>query len=649
MRTQYSKNVFSSYYGEVTWSNFFDWLVTLCAGGIFVCTMSFLGGVRPDTLAALIPLYVLMMVLHCFWWLLDKSEPKRISQIPLLFIPALLWMAISIYTHSSAVWLGEWEFILALQVFLLFWVLNNHLHTWSQMWTLLILSFSPVGLGALVGFYQFFQKPTYSMQPISEALIGISAMFYGKATGIFADPTSFSALILLAIPGLLIVGSVSRLSTILRLFCYYIALMLFIVLILTQVLWAIALIIPAVFMVVWFSVRKGKGRLKRGILCVLAAALIALLLISVYAPLRASLMSQLEPGSVDLTRTIWKETSAMIAEAPLFGVGGGSFPIEIAQSQRVNLPKIPYTPHNDYLMIISQYGLTGGILLFLPIIYVVIKGFRAWSSIPFKVTAENSDGRFMPMGKIILAVSLSGTLMAAICAGLTFIYYVPGLFFFSILFFTLLTKATFRRQVVLPSGKFTTVAYLALCVICVGAVSIYSLPRLQSRAIEMNTTDKLDKIVERRVHNPKEAIELNQYIADYEDALALNPKNIDALLGLSACYCQLYYTSPGERMELSGRAAEAARNALSLTENYWKAWAYLGIAEALSGNLDAAGEAFEQSLQLAPNNANAIYYWASFHAGIGNLSAAIDSVGQALEISPEHLPARRLQRKLLIL
>jgi hypothetical protein len=368
-----------------------------------------------------------------------------------------------------------------------------------------------------------------------------------------------------------------------------------------------------------------------------------------YSPLKQSYMSQLAFDSSHVKWGIWQETSRGILESPLIGTGGGSFPVEISQTERIALSKVPDTPYNDYLMLLSEYGIIGGLLFLLPITWITCRAYRAWQSLPYEVIFEHAEGRFMTMRKMMLAIALSGTLMSAICAAVTFMFYVPGLFCFSVLLFTLLTKVTFSRRVIIPSGLVAMLSYPAICMITIVCIYMYSVPRLESRAIEMNTTEKLDILIKDRGYAPLAASELNQLIAAYETAVLLNPRNLGAYLGLSASYCQLYYTNPSERAVFSTRAVEAAKNALLLSENYWKAWAHLGVAEALSGDLELARDALEKSVALAPLNVNALYYLASFNAGIGDLEAAIKTVEQALEISPDHLPARRLQSKLLIL
>ncbi len=54
-------------FGQLSWGNLLDWLVTLCLGGIFMLTVVSLGAVRPDMQLDLLPLYSILLFLHGLW------------------------------------------------------------------------------------------------------------------------------------------------------------------------------------------------------------------------------------------------------------------------------------------------------------------------------------------------------------------------------------------------------------------------------------------------------------------------------------------------------------------------------------------------------------------------------------------------------
>ena len=144
-------------YGRLGWGNLVDWLVTICLGLIIFLTTVSLGGVRPDTQLALLPLFAILLTLHGIWLAVDNASPKRLSHIPFLFVPALLWMLCSVHWFSPVAWRGWYEMIYALQAFIVLWVLSNNVRTRAQLWSLIMIGLAPAAIAIANGFYQFFQ------------------------------------------------------------------------------------------------------------------------------------------------------------------------------------------------------------------------------------------------------------------------------------------------------------------------------------------------------------------------------------------------------------------------------------------------------------------------------------------------------------
>lgn len=76
-------------------------------------------------------------------------------------------------------------------------------------------------------------------------------------------------------------------------------------------------------------------------------------------------------------RDIWQATSRMIADHPWFGVGLGAFPFAYTRyDQSSGVQRVEQT-HNDYLQILADAGIVGGILTLIFIILFFISAFRA--------------------------------------------------------------------------------------------------------------------------------------------------------------------------------------------------------------------------------------------------------------------------------
>ncbi|MDQ8193573.1 O-antigen ligase family protein [Coraliomargarita sp. SDUM461004] len=650
MATIIDKSGHIAFFGHVSWGNLVDWMVTLCLGLIISLTTLALGGVRPDTHLVLLPLFVLLLCLHGLWLALDQESPKRLSQVPLWFVPGLLWMLASVLWWSPVPWRGWTELLYALEAFILLWVLANNVRTRAHLWLLIIMSLSPATLAVFNGFYQFFQRPEQMLGALTGYPLALSEVFLGRATGSFADPNSFAAFLLMLLPSLLVAAAVTRLPKILRLLCFYIALMVCVGIALTQSYWAVAVGVVLLSVVPWFCFRRVKRRILFSLSGVLLALLFLLAMVVLHPLFKKGLQHALSDQGEGVRLVLWQEAWAMIQENPIFGVGAGAYRSSFEQSPRVALAELPLTPHNDYLLFLSQLGVVGFLCWAIPCSIVFVIAWRAWRREAFAVKLRDSDAMIMPPQRFFLSLGLCGSIACALSMLSTFVCYVPALIFYGVLAFSILLKTSFKRSLVLPEHWVHRVAYLLL-VSCVGG-SFYVLAsnKLQSQALELRALEELEHVVDMRLHMSGDSTWLNQVIRRYEDALVLDQTNGDAWIGLSAAICQLYFKSPAKFDQVGARAVSCAQRAIELSPDYWKPWAQLGVAHSFHGDLELAEEALRHALSLAPNNSNAHYYYAAFlSGGKDRLDEALASVQIALEINPHNVAARRLQQKLLIL
>jgi O-antigen ligase len=91
--------------------------------------------------------------------------------------------------------------------------------------------------------------------------------------------------------------------------------------------------------------------------------------------------SQAADASVQWRLSILKWTWAMIRDHPWVGVGPGAFPLALTHYQQ-----IPYTsgenPHNLYLEIAAEYGLTSAILVGLALLFCLVRAASAGHRLP---------------------------------------------------------------------------------------------------------------------------------------------------------------------------------------------------------------------------------------------------------------------------
>lgn len=638
------------FFGQLSWGNLLDWLVTLCLGGIFMLTVVSLGAVRPDMQLDLLPLYSILLFLHGLWLALDDDSPKRLSHVPLWFVPGVLWVLCSVLWISPVAWRGWYELVSILGVFIVLWVLCNNVRSRAQLWLLIIMSLAPALVAVFNGFYQFFQDPGRMVGGVTGYRLEIHPEFLGRATGAFADPNTFAAFLLILLPSLLIAAAVPRFPLVLRLLFLYIALMFLGAIAFTQSYWATVMVVVLLAIVPWFCFRTLKRRSLFSLLGVTAASVVFAGMV-VYHPLfKKSLQRAASEEGEGVRLVLWGEALAMVAEHPITGVGAGAYGASFEQSPRVALADVPTTPHNDYLLVFSQLGLLGVILFGVPSLYILYLAWARWRKEPYAVKLRDAKGTIMPPQRFFLSLGLAGALAFGLCLTMTFVFYVPALVIYGVLALSILIKSSFSRRITLPVSGVLRLGYFLLAACAGGSFYVLSSSKLEAQALELRGRQELEHVVDLRVHVSGNTELLDRVIRLYEDAVILDPANVDAWLGLSASICQLYFRNPADFEEIGARAIRAAGRAVELSPRYFKTWLQMGVARSFHGDGEQAEVAFIRALELAPSNSNAHYYYAAFLGTYKDRREdALNSVKQALEINPRNAAARRLQQKLLIL
>jgi cytochrome c-type biogenesis protein CcmH/NrfG len=639
-----------AYLGQISLANFVDWLVTFCLGAIITLSALLLGGVRPDTHLLLLPLFACLLVLHGLWLAVEQEQPKRLSSVPVFFLPFVVWIWVNVTWVSPTAWRGWYELIYALEAVIFLWVLVNNVRTRAHLWVLIAIAISPAAYAIFIGFYQFFQNPSKLANAYAEYGLRLSPEFLGQATGSFADPNSYAAFLLILLPSLLIAALVPRLPVILRVLCLYIGVMFVISIFLTQLFWPLAILLIILLILPWAIFLRLSRRVWGSLLGVSLFVIAVLLQVFFSAQFNSRAVQAMAGEGEGVRPVLWQDALDITLDAPIHGAGGGSFAVEFEQSERQSLEKLPMTPHNDYLLILSEYGMLGVVLFLLPSLLVVWCAIRHWRAEPDRVKLKDAKGAIMPPAKFFLSIGLAGVFTFALCLFSSFVFYTPVLTLYGVLFFSILVKSSFRRRLCIPHTGWMRLGYFCLgLVLAVGFYSI-SASRIQAQALELHARQRLDQIVEQRVHLSGNTDLLDEVIELYEAAILLAPDNVDAWIGLSAATCQQFFRNPANYRATGALATDYAQRALELSDSYWMGWAQLGIAQGLGGNDVEAEAALARALELAPNNCNAHYYWAAYLSHFKERhSEAIESVQRALEINPNHAAASKLQQKLRIL
>ena len=102
--------------------------------------------------------------------------------------------------------------------------------------------------------------------------------------------------------------------------------------------------------------RAGGGRSRW-----LALGVVAAMLLGVFALADADVTGRFRSGSVGLRRVIWRDSAAVVRDFPLVGTGLNTFSTAMLTYQTTQRDQHFQEAHNDYLQILVESGLIGGL------------------------------------------------------------------------------------------------------------------------------------------------------------------------------------------------------------------------------------------------------------------------------------------------
>jgi O-antigen ligase len=635
--------------GVATRENLLDWLIALNLVFILFAMVVPVGGAHIETHIFILPLFVSLILLHGFYLLSNRESNICLCKVPLCFLPLLFWIFINTLLLSPTESAGWQQFIYAIEAYLFFWVAVNNLRTRAHFSFLLIVGVLPVVLALIVSFYQFFQNPSFVLNFLNTNHLLDHPSLYGRATGIFSNPESFSILLLVVTPWAFVACSVPRLPVVLRVLAFYILIALFVGIVLSQTFWALAVGLVGCIVAIQFCFVRTFSKVKVTFLTALAFVFIIGTLLFKYSIISENYSYALESEGEGDRLVIWPETIKIFLEHPLFGIGGGGFEPIFAQSNTTPLAALPLNPGSDFLLLLTEYGLLGLLLLVIPLYRVIYRASKSLYAEPARVKVKDQKKKIMPLQRFFLSIALGGAFAFFECFVLGSIWTAPILLLYAVIFLAALVKTSHAREFHLKRTALRKVIVLSAAFGTCCCISFFFIPKIRSFGLSHQVSNQLDAIYQngefRNLNN--EITDL--MLSDSEQAINLYPGNLDAWLNLSKLHALSYYQNPKAFGEAGQKAAAAAQAAIHLSPNVWQGWLHLGIAEALQGNIPAATKSFDEVHRLAPNNSQANYYRAVFLSHMPNsLADTFEAIEISIQMNPENKIARRLKQKLLI-
>lgn len=622
-----------------------DYAVAVGLGLVFALPALLLGGFQPEPMVWVSGLVALLLVLHVICYSLRARGELRLNLAGLLVVPFLLYALFHTLVWSPVPWLAEKELLKYTLGAAVFWLALHHLGSRTRIWIFFTFFLLAAFLSNLTGLYQIAKEPLWL--PLGR----LQAEGYPpRISGTFGVPNHFAHLVAGAVLIGLVFMLVPRLRLPGRIVMGYVAAACFIGLVLSgsrggwlSFLGALALL-PVLL---W---ERSRSRLIAWG-SVLTVGIVTFVILFAQVPLVEDRVDQFLNDRGERSRLwMWEGSWDMWKDAPVFGKGAASYNYVFEQYRPGDWQSRPFYTHNDYLNILSDYGLVGFLLFFGPAAWLFCRGLRRWHGVDFRIITRRTGEEVMPAAKVMLAAVLLVLTAFGLHLVVDFHLAGPAFVFEAAALLGILGAVSMpAREVPLdrPHGlklrgaSLAVITLLAVLLTAWGA-NLYRAEVAYKRGFEALHAWFSD------FDSPHDAAQARSILDDFEGALDLKPGHAEAWSDLG--FARLYTAEVlGEPLaEAAPLALRETARAVEIAPEVWRF--HLQHAAALR----AAGEpfskidrAYRRALELAPNRASAWYYYADFLAGYPHLrEKALEAVSQAQKLDWNHHRARALANKL---
>ena len=388
-RKKFKRKQTLAFFGEMTLLNFSEWMVCVMLMGVIYFTTYQLGGLYAET--QLIVVWGLGggLVLHALTRLLARAERKETAMGAwgLVFLPLILFILINWWFVAQATWVARADALLVLQAYVVFWVVLHGFKSRNQIWFAFVVLMLLGLVNVFWAFGQYFRDSgelVSLMNPLDGRSVAVAgqSQYEMQSSGTFATPVSFAAFMLLALfPAAM--GAFARyLSTGIRWFCGYLALLFLVGILLSMSSGSIYALIPSALLLPWIARAKGKT-LWYQIGGVAACGVLTVLILFWFAPGFQSRFMNLNEAGGESARPVMQQAAwQSFTGSPVIGNGLGSYRFDFEHYRPTGFNENPSFAHNDYLQTLSEMGVVGFLLLFVPVGIICGVGFRCWLQCP---------------------------------------------------------------------------------------------------------------------------------------------------------------------------------------------------------------------------------------------------------------------------
>lgn len=571
-----------------------------------------LGGYRPETMVVTGLLTGLLLAIHLLAPVFarhgapDDPGSARFHPAGWFTLPFLGYAALSAGVLSPAPWLGWRDWLAWTQLAVIFWVgLNGVRSVRGQaalFYTLVGLAVTAVVLAA----YQRFVQPSWLMLGREQV-----PQFIGRSSGSFGIPNSLAGLLILLLPPVGALAGRRGSTPVQKVLLTYLTLVLVLGLGLT--ISRGAWLALAAVLLVWPLAAFRRSWLRRT--AAAAIALVAIVLtvgiFSSASPRVQARLAALRADRGERSRpTIWRTGWAVFGEHKMWGAGAGMFALAFEKHRPPTFQDEPVWAHNEYLNLLCDYGLAGGVLALGGAGAVVVGGLRARR----RASAGKADGAASPFGAwwpVPHGALAAGCAAFALHSVVEFHLKIPALAMALAVVAALWVRSVWPPPAEqTPSTARSVALVTAAAVVAIGLLSMVY-PTYRAEARRRAAREDLDHLAIARVPATAWAPVLDGARIRLRQTVELDPRNAAAWADLAHAI-ELTTLAEASRAQDLGREAEtAARRAVLLSGAVPEFWIRLGVAFDVQGRWTEAGSAFAEALELAPARSDVWYYHAS--------------------------------------
>jgi len=556
------------------------------------------------------------------WWVCLPEGRRVLRPVGFLFVPWLVFLALSNWLVTPAPWLGRLELFAFCHAAVLFFVVVHAVRSSRARWTL-VGGVVGVGVAAFgVALYQGFVDTGW--HPAGGRVF---EQYAGRAVGFFGNPNSLAALMLLLIPAPLYLALDGRRGVGVRVLGGVLVVAFFWCHVLTVSRGGVLAILPMLVLAGVVFCEGWKKRLGVALLLLAVYGAVFFAQSAVNERVGGRFAGMMETKGESSRQLIYPATWKLFTNEPVVGNGVGSFTLLWDEQVPVNDGREARYAHSDYLQTLADEGVIGFVLLYGPLFVLILMAF-------VRVVRGGGDWGGARHWLAIAVVALCGF---AAHNAVDFLMKIPSLLFIQFVLLAMIASTLSKREVVLDDASGARV----MMVVCAALVAAWGLavvrPAFEVERIQSGADSRIHHIKgELAAGEPLDAELLQEASDEYVAALMIDERYVPAWEGWGKAKLLFRHMHPQATPRIVADAVADMDTAMQLGRPTWRQWAARGDALVLMpSRYGEAIASYQKALELAPEHS---VLWIRYaNTLIKNPAAypqAMAALEKALEIDP---------------